>query len=97
MANAYLVFGEHAFRKWQLGPEKWLNPVNRALFESWALALSPHEAEDLRERRQAVVEAARTLMTEDFRYLDAITSSTGDLHRVDYRFRAASRAAEAGR
>ncbi|CAM5679802.1 hypothetical protein SCALM49S_10240 [Streptomyces californicus] len=36
-------------------------------------------------------------MAIDYRYLDAITSSTGDTRRVMYRFEATAEAAEAGR
>jgi hypothetical protein len=96
MINAQLVFGEHAFRKWPEGVS-WRNPINRPLFETWALTLARYDAEDLERRKDAIVAEARSLMTRDIFYLDSITSSTGDSRRVMYRFHATAKAAEAGR
>lgn len=96
MLNAVAVFGAHAFRKWPEGVDG-RNPINRALFETWSIALSGHAAEDLEARRVAIVQAARMRMTNDHDYLDAITSSTGDRRRVMYRFAAAEQDAEARR
>lgn len=97
MAHAYLIFGEHAFRKWPNGDE-YRRPINRAMFESWSLALADPDctAADLRARRTAIVKAARERMTTDVVYLNAITSSTADRFRVDYRFKAAVVDAGAG-
>ncbi|WP_328440598.1 DUF262 domain-containing protein [Streptomyces sp. NBC_00444] len=96
MVNARLVFGDHAFRKWPLN-SSWRNPINRALFETWSITLAGYEAEDLERRRAAIVAATRNLMTHDYRYLEAITASTGDVRRVMYRFEATEKAAEAGK
>lgn len=98
MGHAYLVFGEHAFRKWPEG-EDYRRPINRALFESWSLALADPglTTADLGARRAAIVEAARARMTNDVDYLNAITSSTADRYRVDYRFKAAVADVGAGR
>ncbi|MFJ8019739.1 DUF262 domain-containing protein [Streptomyces sp. NPDC096311] len=96
MTNARLVFGDHAFRKWPEGVS-WRNPINRPLFESWSLTLARYDPEDLERRKDAIVAEARSLMTRDIYYLDAITSSTGDVSRVVYRFRATAKAAEVGR
>ncbi|MFS0692712.1 DUF262 domain-containing protein [Streptomyces nitrosporeus] len=95
MRNAHTVFGEHAFRKWPRGAEG-RSPINRALFETWSLSLARYDADDVAERRTEIVRSARRRMTEDIFYLDAITSSTADRRRVDYRFTAAIRDAEAG-
>ncbi|MGW1325057.1 GmrSD restriction endonuclease domain-containing protein [Streptomyces antibioticus] len=97
MSHAYLVFGEHAFRKWPKG-EDWRRPINRAMFESWSLALADPTltSDDLRRRRAAVVSAARKRMTTDVTYLNAITSSTADRGRVAYRFTAAFEDSRAG-
>ncbi len=92
MANAYLLFGDHAFRKW---PEKMpyemevRGPINRALFESWSFALADFSMDDLEQRRDAIVERARRRMSRDINYLDSLTSSTADRRRVQYRFMAA--------
>jgi hypothetical protein len=95
MSNARLLFGDHTFRKWPHDIDG-RNPINRALFETWSIALVPYEAADLARRRDAIVAAARSRMTHDTSYLDAITSSTSDRKRVSYRFRAAADDARAG-
>ncbi|MEU0689297.1 GmrSD restriction endonuclease domain-containing protein [Streptomyces uncialis] len=96
MHNAHLLFGEHAFRKWPHDYE-YRSPINRALFETWSIALAGYDSADLFPRRGAIVESARRRMTNDVMYLNAITSSTADRRRVDYRFTAAAKDVEAGR
>ncbi|WP_225849387.1 DUF262 domain-containing protein [Streptomyces sp. HPF1205] len=97
MVNARLVFGEQAFRKWPL-ESSGRNPINRALFEAWSITLARYEARDLERRREAIVDAARWLMTNDYQYLEAITFSTGDVRRVMLRFGITAKVAEeAGR
>lgn len=95
MENAYLLFGEHAFRKWPRGAAG-RSPINRALFETWSVALADWRADDLVPRREAIVAAVRTRMADDIDYLNAITSSTADRRRVAYRFEAATRDLRAG-
>ena len=91
MKNSYQVFGSHAFRKW---PEKKTghSPFNRALFESWSVALAGHSAKDVSRKKVDIVRRARKLMTSDAEYLTAITTSTGDLRKIQYRFRKAREA-----
>lgn len=95
MSNAYHVFGAHTFRKWPVDDER-RNPVNRALFEAWGTTLADFEADDLKQRKEQIVRAARELMTTDLEYLESITSSTSGLRRVRYRFSATEQAARAG-
>lgn len=85
MSEAYGVFGEHAFRKWPRGTDK-LSPLNRPLFESWAVAFAEAEQAGVSIDAPRVVEGARALMTDDQAYLDAISTSTGSVSKVRYRF-----------
>ncbi len=94
MANAYEIFGDHAFRKWPYGTE-WLSPINRPLFETWSIVLSRYETADIVARRKDILTAAREWMTNDQDYIAAITSSTGDPRKVRYRFDRTTAAAEA--
>lgn len=94
MENCYLVFGQHAFRKWPVGSD-FRNPINRPLFETWSIALSRYGAGDLARRREEIVERARTAMWLDRSYLDSITSSTGDSMKVRIRFERAAQIAAA--
>lgn len=91
MESSFAVFGEHAFRKWPRGKES-RSPFNRALFESWSVALASIDRADLAERKPTIVDRARTLMTTDAEYITAITTSTGDARKVQYRFRKAQEA-----
>ena len=95
MTNCFEVFGGHAFRKWPLGTDD-RKPINRPLFECWSVALADLAPEDVRARRTAVASRARTLMTSDQEYIDAITSSTGIVRRVELRFSRTRGAARAG-
>lgn len=95
MTNAYMVFGDHAFRKWPL-PSTARNPINRPLFESWSFVLSKPDR-DLERRKDRVAHAARSFMTTDRDYIDAITSSTGDMRKVRLRFDRANEAMQAGK
>src|SRR5690606_3881588 len=63
MRNAYKIFGDHAFRKWPLGTER-RNPINRALFEVWAVVLSHYDEKLVSEHASDLCEAARRLMTD---------------------------------
>lgn len=95
MTNAHLIFGEHAFRKWPHHAHG-RSPINRALFETWSIAVANYEYADLERRRREIVAAARNRMTTDIEYLNAITSSTADRRRVAYRFEAAATDVRAG-
>ena len=88
MVNCYEVFGEHAFRKWPYGTER-LFPINRPLFESWSFVLGQYSQADLAYRKDSIVQDARSEMTSNREYNDAITSSTGGVTKVRLRFRVA--------
>lgn len=97
MRNCREVFGDHAFRKWPYSSEKRLSPINRPLFDSWSVALADYTLSDLRRRQADIVAHTRRLMTNDARYVESISTSTGDPRKVTYRFEKAAEAAEAGR
>jgi hypothetical protein len=88
MRNGQLVFGEHAFRKWPRGATR-RGPINRALFESWAVALADEDPTRLRQARTKLIGLTRAAMKDDVDYVNAISISTGDPTRVEKRFRTA--------
>jgi hypothetical protein len=88
MQNAREVFGDHAFRKWALHVDG-LNPINRALFESWAVALADYELADLKPHKAKIVKAARKQMSSNADYISAISAGTGDHAKVKLRFQLA--------
>jgi hypothetical protein len=88
MDNAYRLFREHAFRKWKAGEER-TNPINKALFESWAVALADYEWNQLQPYAATIVERARHAMAYDANYDLSITYGTGDSNRVRKRLKVA--------
>lgn len=84
MKNAWMLFGEHAFRKW--GGLQRLCPFNRALFEAWSVVLSKKEWGDIDHNKSIILEKARMLMSIDSEFISAISSSTGSPRRVEIRF-----------
>lgn len=84
MKNATVIFGEHAFRKWPAGNER-LFPFNKALFESWGLALRNADPDAIHLCKDEIAGDARKAMGER-EYSDSITISTGDARNVRKRF-----------
>lgn len=88
MRNAEAIFGDQSFRKPQSGAAR--KPFSRPLFDAWAYYLSRISesdaqtcAEEIRRRYDALF--------EDEEFVNAITIGTGDVRRVEYRFRAVAR------
>lgn len=87
MANSFRVFGDRAFRKWPRGMDKRF-PINRALFEVWSVLLSNDNWERLKPYAEDIVNASRDMMKDDARFIEAISTATGDVGRMKYRFQA---------
>jgi hypothetical protein len=87
MRCAVTVFGNAAFRKYPTGATR-RGPSNRALFESWSVALADYEPETIEARKADVLAAARGRM-KDLDYNSAISQGTGDATKVARRFSAA--------
>lgn len=79
------VFGRYAFRKWPLDVERQ-NPINRALFETWAVVLAERQSDEVLALKDQVVDRARLAMTEDLSFIASISTSTGDVAKVEKRF-----------
>lgn len=92
--NARSLFGDHAFRKWRTGDEEGKNPINRPLFESWAVVLADYTWDELAPRRASIIRTARAKMTKDSKYIDSISSATGDPAKVKLRFEIARKLVE---
>jgi Protein of unknown function DUF262 len=85
MQQAYLAFGDHAFRQWPHGITR-RNPINRVLVETWGAVLAEYDGARIIERRDALVKRARDLMTTDQGFIGAISGHTSDVARVKERF-----------
>jgi tetratricopeptide (TPR) repeat protein len=89
LGNARDLFGEHAFRRWPLGDDS-PHPINRALFESWAVALAEHEPAALAPRKAGIIHRARLRMLSDRRYARSISGEMEAADQVRYRFAVAA-------
>jgi hypothetical protein len=87
MRNAYLIFKEHAFRKWHTYDSKLL-PFNRALFDVWSVLLVPYSDEQIKPAATSIVEKSRRLMTHVDEFNASISAGTSDVRKVNFRFKA---------
>lgn len=87
MRSAAVVFGKSAFRKYPTSASK-RGPMNRALFDSWAVALADYEPEVLEPHKQHIFNRARACQ-ENRDYFTAISQGTGDPAKVVRRFQTA--------
>lgn len=85
LSNARLIFGSHAFQKWDKYSDD-RKPFNRALFEVWSVELARISTQIAADTKAKIVSAARETMSTDFAYLSSITSSTGGDRAVQTRF-----------
>ena len=85
MRNAQTIFGDHAFRKWSQH-EVRLNPINRPLLESWGNVLADYKTAAIESVANEVRDMARESMTDNYPYIESITTSTSHPGRVRTRF-----------
>lgn len=84
MSSAVAVFGTAAFRKYPTWATR-RGPINRALFDSWSVALADYKPQVLKPHGAAILAATRKRM-EEYQYNSAMTQGTGDLNKVKLRF-----------
>lgn len=83
MRSAVAVFGSAAFRKFPTWAKR-RGPINRALFDSWSVALADYKPEALKPHGPSILTAARKRM-EEYQYNSAMTQGTGDYNKVKLR------------
>jgi hypothetical protein len=83
MVNASTILGKAAFRRWPLNVTR-RGPINRAVFESQALALAGYRLEDLLPKQEQILTSFRKLF-EESEYARSVTVGTGDPRRVETR------------
>lgn len=91
MVTAYQIFGSDAFRKrYQPGQARY--PINKALFESWSVALvsvDNPQRKLLIERKEKLRTLFTARLNSDRRFEDSISIGTGDIRKLRYRFETA--------
>ena len=88
MEAAYQLFDLAAFRK--ISSTGRRSPINRALYESWAVGLARRTDEEIRRlvrRKKELTARAKVAMRDDRNFDMAISYSTGLRDRVRWRFR----------
>ena len=88
MQAAKEIFDENTFRK-TIYTNFRRSPVNKALLEAWGVGLaqcSPEEIEILIRKRKDVQNRFKVLLNKDWKFLDAVSTSTGSPQRVWKRF-----------
>ena len=88
MWTAERLFGNQAFRKHEGNATK-RTPINKALFETWAVSLGrlDHNAcETLVSRRNELMNAEHELYGNDYFFVQSVTQGTGDVGKVHKRF-----------
>jgi hypothetical protein len=89
MKASYQIFGNWAFRKADLYPDR-RKPINKALFEIWSVSLaklSDQERKTIIDNKKEVIRKFVSLLKEYGPFWGSITSGTGDRQRVIYRFK----------
>jgi hypothetical protein len=86
MKNSSAILENGAFRRWPPDAER-RGPINRAVFESQALALADYPLDRLLPHKNKIYKAFRKLFTEED-YDNSIRSGTGDPKKVEKRLTA---------
>ena len=88
MRAAEQIFGNDAFRR-RYNRAALRYPINKALFESWSIALdtcSDSELELLVQRKELLKEKFIDLMVNDEEFNKSLMQKTGSASRIKYRF-----------
>jgi len=83
MVNCATILDQGAFRRWPLGAQR-RGPINRAIFESHALALADYELEELIPHKEEIAAAFRNLLSQA-EYDNSVKSGTGDVRKLQCR------------
>lgn len=84
MENASYILGKAAFRRRWQSADKRRGPINRALFESQAIALADYPLDRLMSKKD-VIQTAFFKAFSDFEYVRSVTVGTGDPKAVETR------------
>ncbi|MCA1794666.1 MAG: DUF262 domain-containing protein [Desulfobacteraceae bacterium] len=88
MVAAHKIFGKWAFRKADEYPKR-RKPINKALFEIWAVTLAGLTDEQIKtliKRKKDVIQKFAHACKQDDVFWNAISSGTGEKNRIVYRF-----------
>lgn len=79
------IFGKYSFRKFYvIGGRR--SPLNKALFEAWITGVSIHSEENLRNKKELIIENFIKTINIDMGFIKSISSGTGSYFSVEKRF-----------
>lgn len=85
MENANLIFDDTAFRRYPLNSKR-KGPINRAVFESQAIALADYKASDLEPKKKSINHAFREAFNDEI-FVRSVSVGTGSPSAVEYRIK----------
>jgi hypothetical protein len=89
MKASRTIFGQNGFRLWitdRKGNGVWTKNVNAAIFQCITVSLANHELSKLTRCSDAILEEYLDLVVTDQQWVDSVTKSTGDAHKIRYVF-----------
>jgi hypothetical protein len=84
MQNCFQVFGKGAFRRWHLNTASPRGSLNRAIFESQAIALADYKPDIVLANKEDINKTLRGLFS-DPSYDNAVSFGTGSFRKVEDR------------
>ena len=90
LANNYVTFGRHAFRR-HAPDQEWRSPLNASLWDVMSTGLSRYSEARVEERGDQLRRTVQDLLADDD-FLDSIARSTSATKMVLHRFKAAAKA-----
>lgn len=88
METAFQLFGNWAFRKADQYPDR-RKPISKPIFDVWAVTLARQTDAALKKligQKKKVMSLFAKLCQDDAKFIDSISSGTGEKHRVACRF-----------
>jgi hypothetical protein len=89
MRSSLTVFGDYGFRLRKSESKRaseWTPRVNAAVFQVIAVSFSKYDANHITRQADAIFEEYLDLVTNDVKWVDAVSKSTGDPERIAYAF-----------
>ena len=88
MKACVTVFGDNGFRTLseKNGSLAWANKVNMCIFQVIATSFSSYDIGQITRRSDSILEEYINLLTEDKKWVDAVSSRTSNFNNIQYTF-----------
>jgi len=85
----HTVFGDKGFRtrrSYEKGGGEWASKINASIFQSISTSFTDYDLGAITRKADSIFEAYVDLICTDDRWIDSVSSSTGDYSRIEYTF-----------